>query len=575
MRDGTSGVSRVWAGLVAVLLTAGCAEIPSAGNPSGNGDAQVIDQNAARDPVVRVFAEGPHDGDSIYSIVSGFLEASSTVEDDVSTARKYLTDSASGRWRPNAGVTVYDHTAVRISAKATDRLEFTAPAEGTVDDQGVYLAAEPGKQAIATFELAKVDGNWRIDDLPSGLFISKQDFDREFAGMDLHFLAGGGHSPVLVPDPIYLRRVPGLPTALAEALLDGPTRWLKPAVSTAAPNNAALEGPVDVVSGVAFVKLTPDSVPADNVKRDTLLAQLTLTLTEDPDVNAVEVSAGDRPVTLGGRGSNRLTRSDVAIFQPADLRPPGPSAYYLRDGVSYMIGSPGAQGPLAPGTKLAEIAVAPGGNLFAGIAKDRKTLWTSPGDQPTHLTARLKGEALRSASFDQDGNLWVLDGASPNTVLRRISADGDSVTVSLGGFVARQVTRLRVSSDGTRVAMVLDTVEGSQVYLGLATGAGEDLAVGSLRRLGFLLTDPVDIGWNDPDQLVVLAAEKNAAPQPFALSLGGIVSDVAPSLADISGLAVAPNQPMIATTTKKVVYRLRPGGGWFRVGTGNYAAYPG
>jgi hypothetical protein len=32
---------------------------------------------------------------------------------------------------------------------------------------------------------------------------------------------------------------------------------------------------------------------------------------------------------------------------------------------------------------------------------------------------------------------------------------------------------------------------------------------------------------------------------------------------------------MIATTTKKVVYRLRPGGGWFRVGTGNYAAYPG
>jgi hypothetical protein len=561
--------------LVAALLTTGCAEIPSTGSPSGPGDARVIDQNAARDPVVRVFAEGPHDGDSTYSIVSGFLEASSTVEDDVSTARKYLTDSASARWRPNIGVTVYDHLAARVSAKATDRLEFTAPAEGTVDDQGVYLAAEPGKQAVATFQLVKVDGNWRIDDLPSGLFISKQDFDREYAGLDLHFPAGGGHSPVLVPDPIYLRRVAGLPTALADALLAGPTRWLKPAVSTAAPQGAALESPVEVVSGVAYVKLTPDSVPAESANRDTLLAQLVLTLTEDPDVNAVEVSAGDRPVTLGGRDSNRLTRSDVAIFQPADLRPPGPSAYYLRDGVSYMVGSPGAQGPFAPATKLAEIAVAPGGNLLAGIAKDRKTLWTSPGDQPTRLTVRLKGEELRSASFDEDGNLWVLDGASPNTVLRRISADGDSVTVSLGGFVARQVTRLRVSSDGTRVAMVLDTVEGSQVYLGLATGSGEDLAVASLRRLGFPLLDPVDIGWSDPDQLVVLAAEKNAAPQPFALSLGGIVSDVAPSLADISGLAVAPGQAMIATTTKKVVYRLRPGGGWFRVGTGNYATYPG
>jgi hypothetical protein len=212
---------------------------------------------------------------------------------------------------------------------------------------------------------------------------------------------------------------------------------------------------------------------------------------------------------------------------------------------------------------------------MAGIAKDRKTLWTAPGDQPSHLSVRLRGDDLRSASFDQDGNLWVLDGASPNTVLRRISAEGDAVAVSLGGFVARQIMRLRVSSDGTRVAMVLDTVEGSQVYLGLATGTGSDLAVGSLRRLGFPLLDPMDIGWADPDRLVVLAAEKNAAPQPFALSMGGVVSDVAPSLADISGLAVAPNQAIIATTSKKVVYRLRPGGGWFRVGTGNYATYPG
>jgi hypothetical protein len=574
MRE-VSAPRRVSVALLAVGLLTGCAQIPSSGSPSSSGSVRQVDQAAARNPVVRVFAEGPHDGDSVYSIVSGFLEASSTVEDDVSTARKYLTDSASARWRPDVGVTVYDHTAVRIAAKSTDRLQFTAPAEGTVDDQGVYLAALPGKQAVADFDLVKVDGNWRIDDVPAGLFISKQDFDREYAGQDMYFLAGGGHSPVLVPDPIYLRRVTGLPTALLNALLAGPTRWLKPAVSSALPDHAALAGPVDVVSGVAYVRLTADSVPANSVARDTLLGQIVLTLTEDPDITAVEVTAGDSPVTLGGRGSTRLARSDVAIFSPADLRPPGPSAYYLRDGVSYMVGPPGAQGPFAPSTKLAEIAVAPGGNLLAGIAKDRKTLSTAPGDQPSHLTVRLKGDDLRSASFDQDGNLWVLDGASPDTVLRRISAEGDAVAVSLGGFVARQIMRLRVSSDGTRVAMVLDTVEGSQVYLGLATGTGSDLAVGSLRRLGFPLSDPVDIGWADPDRLVVLAAEKNAAPQPFALSMGGVVSDVAPSLADISGLAVAPNQAIIATTSKKVVYRLRPGGGWFRVGTGIAATYPG
>jgi len=53
------------------------------------------------------------------------------------------------------------------------------------------------------------------------LFISKQDFDREYSGRTCTSWPRE-HSPVLVPDPIYLRRVPGLPTALVTALLDGP-----------------------------------------------------------------------------------------------------------------------------------------------------------------------------------------------------------------------------------------------------------------------------------------------------------------------------------------------------------------
>lgn len=559
------------AAAAAVALLAGCAEIPSSGGVGLVEGAPAAE--APRGQVVRVFAEGPRDGDGVYSIVSGFLEASSTVEDGLRTARKYLTSGASARWRATAGVTVYDHTKLRISARDATRLEVTAPAEGNVDGQGVYRAAEPGKKASSLFGLVREAGNWRIDALPDGLLISRQDFEREYAALDLHFPAGGGHSAVLVPDPVHLRRLPGLPTELITALFRGPSRWLAPAVRSAVPADAALAAPVEVASGVARVALTPASVPPEGVDRATMLAQIVMTLTDVAGITSVEVLAGDRPVTLAGAA--RLARNDVLLYQPADLRPPAPPAYYLRDGVSYVVGPPGAQGPFEPGLKLAEIAATPGGTLLAGISQDRTTLWTATRDAPQRLTQRLVGVDLRSASFDQDGNLWVLDGEPGTRVLRRVSPDGALAQVQVDGFVSRQVERLRVSADGVRLALVLDTVKGEQVYLALITGSGAELAVGSLRRLGYTLIAPRDIAWAEPDRLAVLAAQRDAAPQPFALALSGTVSDLAPSLADISGLTASAGQPLLATTTKKVVWRLRAGGGWFLVGRGTVVAYPG
>ncbi len=563
----------VAASVVLLVGLSGCAEIPARGQVGVIGEAPIAEQ--PRGQVVRVFAEGPRDGDGVYSIVSGFLEASSTVEDGLRTARKYLTGPASGRWRATVGVTVYDHTQLKISARDSNRLEVTAPAEGSVDGQGVYRAAEPGRQAVASFGLVREGGNWRIDSLPDGLLISRQDFEREYSAVDLFFPADGEHSPVLVPDPVHLRRLPGLPTELLTALLRGPSRWLAPAVRSAVPVGAALAAPVEIASGLATVSLTEPSVPGEGVDRDTMLAQIVMTLTDIPGITAVQVNAGDNPVTLGGRGGSRLTSADVTLYQPADLRPPSPPVYYLRDGVSYLLGPPAAQGPFGPTVKFAEIAAAPGGNLLAGISQDRRTLSTAATRDAGLLTVRLRGIDLRSLSFDQDGNLWVLDGDPELRVLRRIAPDGQVSVVAVTGFVSRQVERVRVSADGVRLAMVLDTVEGTQVYLGLVTGSGGKLTVGSPRRLGYPLVQPRDIAWADPDRLAVLAAQRDATPQPFSLALSGVVSDLAPSLADINGLTAAAGQPLIATTSKKVVWRLRTGGGWFKVGTGAVAAYPG
>lgn len=561
--------------VLVVAVLAGCAQIPESGSPGGANVAQAQDRPGG-DPVVRVFAEGPQPGDSVSSIVAGFLEASGAVQDDgLRTAREYLTSSASGRWAPNSGVTVYDHTQERVTAKAADRLEFTAPVAATVDDQGVYLDAEPGRAVAADFTLVQVDGDWRIDSLPDGLFVSHQDFDLEYAQLDLQFLATGRQTPVLVPDPVYLRRDTDVPTALATALLRGPSRWLGPVVTSAAPANSGLEAPVQVVSGEAQVHLSPASVPAVAADRDNLIAQLVTTITADPDVTSVDVSAGGRPVLLSGKNNADLTLADVAKWWQASLRPPPPSAYFVRDGVTYVATTPAKQGPFSVTTSVAEMAVSPGNAMFAGISKDRKTLWTSNSETPDHLTTTMTGTDLSSITFDQDGNLWVLDGSGNTRALRRLAPTGTITTADLVGFTAGQVSRMRVAADGVRLALVVNEVAGPQVEVGLVSTSGSTIAVGSLRRLAFGLGDVADVGWSEPDRLTVLATEHNAAPQPFSVDMGGEAAESGPSLADVAGIAVAPGQPMIATTSKKQVYRLRSGGGWLPIGTGTFATYPG
>lgn len=570
MRD---ALRRLLAVLLAGALLSGCADIPSSGTP---GERYVAaPQVAQQDSSVRVFAEGPRPGDNVYAIVSGFLEASGTVEKGFVTAREYLTPAKAASWNPAAQTTVYDQAEVRLSGGEGDRILFTAPAVGYVDAHGSYTPAPVGVQVDATLHLTKVAGNWRIDALPAGLYVSRQDFQREFAGVNVYFFHGYPRPSVLVPDPVFLPLRQDLPTALAGALVRGPSAWLAPAVVSELPKTAALAGPVTVASGVASVRLTPASVPDQGVARDNMLGQIVMTLTEDPDVRAVEVRADDTALELGGRKRTRLTRADVTFFLPADMGPRTPSAYFVRDGQAYTLGAPAVRGPFGPSVKLAEIAVAPGEGLIAGVSKDRTTLWTASSNTPDQVTVRLKGVSLRSPSFDQDGNLWIVDGTGTGVVVRRVPPTGPPVAVAMRGLLPRQVVRLRVAADGTRVGLLLRTVSGSQVYMGLVTDSPSGVGVSGVRRLGHRLRAPRDIAWAEGDHLVVLAAERNAQPQPYLLKIDGSESDPAGPLAEITSVSAAPGQPLLAGTSKRQIFRLRAGGAWTRVGTGSVPRYPG
>lgn len=574
MRSRTAALLLALAATLVGVLS-GCADIPTSGDTETVRGAQ--DLSAQAQPEVRVVAQGPSPGDSPTAVVNGFLEASGTAEENYATARKFLTARAVEAWRPANGVTIYDHIGVTLTDPVSDRVVLNAAAEGRVDDQGVFTPDVAAGKIRASFALVREGGEWRIDEVPAGLYVSRQDFEREYVQVDNYFLARPPRTSVLIPDPVYVARAQISPTAMLESMLRGPTRWLSSVAMSAAPAEARLAEPVRVRSSLAEVSLTPDSVPVNGVERDLMLAQIVMTLTQNPEVTSVRVSAaGGPPLSIGDAGTGLLRRVDITPYLPPDLRPPPPDAYFIREGVSYRAGASLAPGPFTPETLLAELAVAPGNSgQFAGISVDRTMLWTARESEPRRLTVRARGTNLRSPSFDGDGNLWVLEGVGKSTVVRRYPATGAPFRAAVAGFEARQISQLKVAADGVRLALLLDTVEGSQVYLAQAAESAIGVGIVQLRRVGARLLEPRSVDWAEPDSLVVLAAERNAQPQPFAVALSGPVRALGPPLAGITAVSIAPASPMIATTSKKQVWRLRAGGTWFREGAGTAPTYPG
>ncbi|MGQ0632025.1 MAG: LpqB family beta-propeller domain-containing protein [Sporichthyaceae bacterium] len=557
-----------------LTLLAGCAQIPSRGSPQGQ-EVTGVSPPAGPNPQVRVLVEGPRAGDNVFAVVSGFLEASGAVEAGFATARKYLTSGASTGWRPESAITIFDHTALELQEQSESRLVLSAPAEGVVDAQGVLRAAPPGRKVRAEFGMVRVGGEWLIDTVPDGLFISRQDFDREYARIETYFLTRAPRTTVLVPDLIYASRSAGLATERIQALLRGPSRWLSSVVESAAPPGAALVEPVAIRSGIARVRLSAESLPSSGSSQDLLLAQVVMTMTEDPEVTAVEVFAGEDQLRLGGAGDGQLIREDITPYLPPDQRPPPPTAVFLRGGAAHTAGPTPLQGPLDPQLRLAEITVAPGAGTLAAISADRATLWTAAPDAPRRLAVRLRGSGIRSISFDGDGNLWAVEGSGGATRVLRIPRVGEPVVTELTGFIARQVVRLRVSADGVRMALVLDTVSGRQVFVALVSELGSGGRLFGLLRLAYGIVDPTDVDWGGPGSLVVLGAEPNAQPQPFGVALDGTLDEGTAPLADMVAVTVAPNVPMIAATSRKRIWRLRDDGTWIEIGVGRAPSYPG
>ncbi|TQL03711.1 LpqB family beta-propeller domain-containing protein [Cellulomonas sp. SLBN-39] len=539
---------RALVGLLAAAL-AGCAAIPTSG-PVVEGDGEV----GERDRVV-VLAQGPQADAAPEEIVEGFLLAGAAeVTADFAVTREYLVPQARSEWDPLAGAVVAEDVTYEQTGEA--RITAEATVLGTVDAEGRYAQAPDGARESLVFELQQDgDGSWRIARAPDGLVVTARDLERQFRATSVYFLTPDHRH--LVPE---LRWFPdrdlALATAVVRALLAGPSPWLRDAVTSEIPAGAELRPEaVTVEDGVAELSLQPAQA-VQEADRGLLLAQVEASL-RPLGVTGVEVSAGG--VLLEGASALEAWEGGDAevVAEGALLRLAGGTATPV-EGVE-----PGPVTGLARSEDGAtRVAVRPPGELVQ-IGADG-------------VVPLLTRTALVPPSVDPEGYVWSASGVAGRPLLA-LAPTAEEVEVDADWLADRAVRGLRVSRDGTRVAVVSTGADGTTLDVAgvVRDETGAPVRLGPPVRAGAPLDPSGPVVWVDDVTLAVLTQGDVGAPS--LVTVGG-PSTALPVVADAVALAAGRGERSLLVLTADGDLLRYDGRTWVRVpgvGPVTAAAYPG
>lgn len=558
---------------VSVLAAlAGCSEIPTSG-PVIGGDP-VDPPPGQQRPFIRQDAPPPLPGDSPVGIVDGFVEAMASYAPGYETAREYLTEDAGASWDTSAGITVFLEAKPAIEAISENLVGLRMVVSGEVDRDGTYVAAAPGDTQELQLRMEQEDGEWRIANPPDGIMLAGFSFDQEYEPYNVYFF--DPQLSVLVPDPVYLPRSANAATLLAQTLLAGPSSWLAPAVRTAFPEGTELAlDAVPVVSGTATVELSEAAGLASPEERERMLAQLTWTLGMLSEVDRVEVTSGEIPLWQGGEPASQHD-SAMNAFNPTVVSADAPLYAVTADGVVSLAdgGFVPVPGPLGSMPGIGEVAVNVGGNRAVVVTGGGTALQAAMFGEGEAVQPLLDGVDLRSPAWDRTGLIWAVDrGANgPGFVVAR--PDGERLQVVVPELQHRDVERLAVSLDGTRIAVVV----GEQAFVGDIVRDAErpTVRIEQLRRLG-PMGRAVDIAWHGIDSVaILLQGSTDEQPVPYVVGLSG--RSVAPrgaAVADAVRVGAAPGHSLVVQAADGTLFEQRSGNSWSDIGAAISPTYPG
>ncbi|MFE0760727.1 LpqB family beta-propeller domain-containing protein [Streptomyces smyrnaeus] len=592
-------------------LLAGCASMPDGGKVKHVTSSHRTDG----DSQVRVYSVSPQKGEAPTQIVRGFLEATTSDEATFPTAREYLTRSLARRWDPFASTTVLsDGPSVRKAPRRSTAVEdgYSVEVSGSrmaeVDSKHAYSPSKGDYSEV--FHLTKVDGEWRIDEMPDGLVLGESDFQRIYRPINTYYYARLGPDAesitdgqnVLVADPVYLRRRIDPVTKTVSALLQGPSGWIDPVVTSSFPRGTRL-APKEHLSvddsGVLRVRLNSRGAAAEGKRCVRMAAQVLYSVQDQASAKVSKVEL----VGPKDRAMCAQTREQVAAYQPGRLNGSAKNAYFIDENHRVAAfrgkGEPPrpVEGPLGRGqVEMGSVAVNRIESEGAAVSRGRRGLYvaslegssaaTALGDPVLTSKAKRENDRLTAPSWDGLGDLWVADRDPDNPRLLRLRGGKerpDEVRVP-DLDKGERIESLRISSDGVRIALLVRERDGhTSLQLGRVVRRGTtkepQVTVEQLRPVAPQLVDVSAASWAGGSRLVVVGRESGSVQQLQYMETDGSVSDqpTLPGITDVTGVAASEDEskPLLADSEDGIV-RLPPDANWrMLTETGSAPAYPG
>ncbi|MFE6839883.1 LpqB family beta-propeller domain-containing protein [Streptomyces sp. NPDC057705] len=597
---------RAYAFGAAGLLLAGCASMPD------HGEIRQVQASQGVDSQVRVFGVPPADKASPADIVDGFLEAMTSDDPQLETARKYLTEEAAKSWKPSSAVTVLSSGLDRVSIRGEKdpdgpRWKVTGKKLATVDERSAYQPKTDDEKYEEYLQLVQdEDKQWRISQPPNGLVLSESDFQRIYMPVNKYYFAGG----TLVADPVYVRQRTDPDsrmdptTQTVQSLLAGPSRWLGPVVESSFPTGTELrEGTKSLSYDGQNTLRVPLNDKADNVAQPQCKKMATQLLYTVKDLTGsrldqVEILRSD------DKSSSLCSVNELNAAAIAN-RPRIPDYQYFVDNEKRLVRmrldvtseeqqkAEAVPGPLAtqPVFKVGSAAVTYDERRAAVVSLDGHGLYVvslvGGGPMPQPLPVG-KGSTLTAPSWDAAGDLWVADGDAQHPGLWRVPAGaGTPEKVQVAGLDGGRIVSLKASSDGVRIALLVEKNSRKNLYVGRierpdAKGDASAVSVRELRPAAPQMAEVTTMSWAPHGRLLVVGRESGGVQQArYMLADGSMVAASLPGAAGLSAVAAAASEdeakpkPVVAFSEDGIVY-LPPGAQWRTVAAGGSApVYPG
>jgi hypothetical protein len=569
--------------IASLLAAAGCVSVPVTGPIEKVEGQQPPCQNC-----VNVEVAPPAAGDEPRQIVEGYLRATSNHQPNYSVARQFLTKMAAEKWSSEGKVSIY-RGSVTVTGETTVMLK--GQLVGSLEPDRTYTAL--GGELEWTFELLKENGEWRIDKPPPGLMVAEYSFKSFYQPYDLYFVGNGSS---LVPDPIYLPALSNpanVASALMKALLNGPSKWLKPAASSVIPPNTSLSvDSVTITDGTAQVQLSDSVLALQDPQRSLLAAQIIYTLKQVGGVKSVVIKVNQQPYRVPGSDPSSPAISVDAISRDIEPIPfvSGDQLYAVPNtgrGVEIVSTDSRESHALDPLGRYTvdRLAVSVTGTDLAFTVDNATTLRRVPLAAPGPPRVLLSGASeLLRPQFTRYGELWEIGRKGGRQRMWVSIADKKPVEINLP---VQNVTAFRISPDGTRMALVRSTETGHE--LGLARIIRSDqVTVDGWRRLAITQAHMpqigriADVAWLDATELIVLgAAGPDSAFAPFRVAedASRITTEGAPEKWDAAQLTVLPRAQTAIIIARNGDTWMDNGSQWieFQVAEGGVRtiAYPG